>query len=219
MRQTVAVALLAAAAAFVPCSILRAASEDPPATRSAQSREGHATAADRRRTFVGVVGFAALVLGLAGLWLVRRSRRPLAEPATAEAPVPSPVVTRLRTSSAPREPAGPGAEAVLLCPTCRAEYGPESRFCKFDGNRLVAVSRGTDTRGPAGGICPVCEQGYDPGVVSCPVHDEELVPAGAHRAPERPSGQYPKICPTCGVQYPNGSGFCGADGSALVTVN
>ncbi|MBK9000995.1 MAG: hypothetical protein IPM35_35180 [Myxococcales bacterium] len=166
-----------------------------------------------------MVGFAALVLGLAGLWLVRRSRRSLPEPPEAEPPPPSPIVTQIRAGSAPREPAVPAAEAMLLCPTCRAEYGAESRFCKFDGNRLVVVSRGTDTRGPAGGVCPVCEQGYDPGVVSCPVHDEELVPAGAHRAQERPSGQYPKICPTCGVQYPNGSGFCGADGSALVTVN
>jgi hypothetical protein len=53
----------------------------------------------------------------------------------------------------------------------------------------------------------------------CPVHQEELVPAPVYHAAQRMGGSYPKICPTCGVQYPNGSGFCGNDGSALETIN
>lgn len=208
MRQTVAVALLAAAAAFTDSSILWA---DPP--DAAGQSQAHA-ASDRRRVFVGVVGFAALVFGLAGLWMVRRSRR---APERGEQSAPPPTVVVKRTAAEPPRP--PSAAGSMICPTCRGEYGAESRFCKLDGNRLVAAREGADARGPSGGVCPVCEQGYDPGIASCPVHDEELVPAGIRHAEERPSGQYPKICPTCGVQYPNGSGFCGADGSALVTVN
>lgn len=220
VRLTVAVALLAAAATFADGSILWAASraQPRPTHDSAQSAPSQTRASDRRRVFVGVVGFAALVLGLSGLWLVRRSRQKAQPTPPAEPISPSPIVTRVEVPP-PARPSSPAAEALMLCPTCRTEYGRESRFCKLDGNRLVAVRDGADTRGPTGGVCPVCEQGFDPGVASCPVHDEELVPAGAHRAQERPSSQYPKICPTCGVQYQNGSGFCGADGSALVTVN
>ena len=107
----------------------------------------------------------------------------------------------------------------MQCPTCREEFGLEARFCKLDGNRLVPVRVGTEARGPTGGICPICGQGFDPGVPVCPVHQEELVPAPVYNAARQSSGSYPKICPTCGIQYQNGSGFCGADGSALVTVN
>lgn len=168
-------------------------------------------AAERRRIFIGVVGFAALVFGLTGLLLVRRSRRngKLQEP---EPSALAPVVARVEATSAP--PAG-----KMVCPTCREEYEATARFCKSDGNRLVPVREGVDPRAPTGGICPVCAQGYDPGVPVCPVHQEELVPAGlAREAPESRSS-YPKICPTCGVQYSGRSGFCGADGSALVTIN
>jgi hypothetical protein len=166
---------------------------------------------------VGLVGFAALVLGVTGLvWLRRARRKPAEEPELA--PVATRTVVRVEQASPAAEPRS-ALGALMLCPTCRAEYAGDSRFCKFDGNRLVGVGREAESRGPAGGICPVCEQGYDPGVASCPVHDEDLVPARAAPREERPSGQYPKICPTCGIQYPGGSGFCDADGSALVTVN
>ena len=195
--------------ASVPIFAEPKSASDTPAVRSGSSPE---SAFDRRRTFVGVVGFAALVFGLTGLWLVRRSRRnanvtpeviPVATPPTERAP----------------EPAPPSSRAAMQCPTCREEYDTDARFCKFDGNRLIAVRIGNDPRGPTGGICPVCGQGYDPGVPLCPIHHEELVPAPVFNAGRRASGSYPKICPTCGIQYPNGSGFCGADGAALVTIN
>jgi hypothetical protein len=183
---------------------------DAPAVRASASSAG---ASDRRRTFVGVVGFAALVFGLAGLWLVRRSRRRArVEPEVAAA---GPVSTEVKADPA----ISPASGAAMQCPTCREEYGLDARFCKLDGNRLVAVRTGTDARGPTGGICPVCGQGFDPGIPVCPAHGEELVPAPVYNAGRRISGSYPKICPTCGIQYPSGSGFCGADGSALVTIN
>jgi len=216
VRLTVAVALLAAIVMLADSSISWAQAEPPKA--SASGDRPIAGASQRKRLFVGVVGFAAFALGVAGLWMLRRSRTaatPETRPVQTEPPAP--VVTRIQTlvpaSASPRE------TLSMVCPTCRSEYGAESRFCKLDGNRLVPVREGADSRGPTGGVCPVCSQGFDPGIQTCPIHDEELVPAGSQTFEDRPSGPYPKICPTCGVQYPNGSGFCGADGSALVTVN
>lgn len=214
VRLTVAVALFAAATVLSDSSILWAA---PTATEVAEPAPRAAQPSDRRRLFVGVVGLAALVFGITGLWLLRRQKaRAQASPDPVPA-APAPLVTRVVAAARPPEAPAP-ADAVMLCPTCRAEYRAPARFCKFDGNRLV-LGQSSEGRGPSGGVCPVCEQGFDPGITECPLHDEELVPAGAPHSAERPSGQYPKICPTCGVQYPNGSGFCGADGSALVTVN
>jgi hypothetical protein len=103
--------------------------------------------------------------------------------------------------------------------TCREEYPPDAQFCPNDGNRLVKQQEG-DARMPAGGICPVCGQGFDPGVITCPTHDEELVPAAVYyatRGSEPPVDK--KICPVCGTQYTGQSGFCGTDGAALVPVN
>lgn len=211
----VTVICLAFAAALTVSSI-SSAGPDPvpglPAVSAQRAATGAQRAQERRRTFVFFVGFASVVLGLAGLWLLQRSRArkarpPVVEPVTIKPAEPSEAVPR------------PVVGAAMVCPTCRSEYTAEARFCKFDGNRLISLRAGTDPRGPTGGICPVCGQGYDPGVASCPVHQEELVPAALYQAHERSSGSFPKICPTCGVQYPNGSGFCGADGSALVTVN
>ena len=34
----------------------------------------------------------------------------------------------------------------------------------------------------AGGVCPTCGRGYDPGIKTCPVHGDDLVPA-RERAP------------------------------------
>jgi predicted amidophosphoribosyltransferase len=108
----------------------------------------------------------------------------------------------------------------MICPTCREEYPADAQFCPNDGNRLVRFQEGADPRQPAGGICPVCGQGFDPGVVSCPTHDEELVPPAVYlamRDSEPPVDK--KICPVCGAQYSGQSGFCGTDGAALVPVN
>jgi hypothetical protein len=172
-------------------------------------------AAERRRLFVAIVGTAALLLGIAGLWVVlgRRRAQPTSE-SKDEASASTPPDPRQRP---PRPPPEPTAGVVLLCPTCRTEHPPDALFCSRDGNRLVPAREGE--RLPAGGVCPVCGQGYDPGVLSCPEHDEELVPAPMVGGESARFGSSPKICPTCGVKYRNGSGFCGADGSALVTIN
>jgi len=69
-------------------------------------------------------------------------------------------------------------------------------------------------------VCPVCGQGYDPGVLTCPKHGEELLPAAVHtgvRAGEALITK--KICPMCGKQYTGDSQFCGNCGGALVPVN
>jgi hypothetical protein len=122
----------------------------------------------RRTLFVAIVGAAALVLGLVGLGLVRRSRRrALARPVPSTRMTPPPAAVR-------RAPA-------MLCPTCRDEFPPEAQFCPRDGNRLLPLERGAAV-GPTGAVCPVCGQGYDPGVSVCPKHDEPLVPALVYAA-------------------------------------
>ncbi len=130
---------------------------------------------ERRRIFVGVVGFLALVLGSVGLYLVRRNRtqNPGAAPEPALEPGPGPTVASVE------EPAPGVVGVVMVCPTCRHEFEADARYCKFDGNRLVGVQDGVELRGPAGGICPTCGHGFDPGVATCPSHGDELDPLGA----------------------------------------
>jgi hypothetical protein len=164
----------------------------------------------RRVVFVGVVGGAALLLGLLGFALVQHSRRKVVAP-QAHAP---------RVRLAPALTPSALAPLAKICPTCREEYPPEAGFCPNDGNRLVA-SRGTgEPPGPSGGVCPICGQGYDPGVLTCPKHGEELLPAAMHGAVRsafaRPTK---KICPVCGKQYAGDSQFCGSCGALLVPVN
>lgn len=185
-----------------------------PRSEPTTAQAGARRAEERRRLFVGIVGTSALILGLVGLWLSLRRRQRQPEPEEAAPPLPGSSAAPRRPEPAPRQP----TPRVHLCPTCLAEYPASELFCSRDGNRLVPRAEGTDT-GPAGGICPACGQGYDPGILVCPLHDEELVPAPLARAAGQRLGSCPKICPTCGVQYRNGSGFCGADGSALVTMN
>jgi hypothetical protein len=165
---------------------------------------------------VGIVGGALLVFGVVGAWLALRSRRRQPEEAPTAETEPAPPAPA--AIAAPRVAVAVKTGVLLQCPTCRRDYGPDALFCSRDGNRLVPVRDGLE-RGPTGGVCPVCKQGYDPGVHVCPIHEEELIPAPLFEADPDSSGTSPKICPTCGVQYRNGSGFCGADGSALVTVN
>ncbi len=157
----------------------------------------------RRTLFVGVVGGAALLLGLLGFVLARRNRR--AEKTGA------PSSRRQASPAAPRAP--------MVCPTCRDEYPPDAQFCAVDGNRLVPLE---PTRGPipTGAVCPVCGQGFDPGVNICPKHDEPLVPPSvfASRTMAVPK-ETRKICPVCGAQYVGESQFCGQCGAALVPVN
>jgi hypothetical protein len=73
-----------------------------------------------------------------------------------------------------------------------------------------------------GGICPTCGRGYDPGVKTCPLHADDLVPASVYqlRAQQQPlAAERGKICPSCGGRYGGEATFCGKDGTALVLVN
>jgi hypothetical protein len=170
----------------------------------------HDDSQQSRALFVGVVGSAALVLGLLGFLLVQRSsRKPLA-------PEPSAQSLRLVATVSPNELPALGK----VCPTCREEYPPEAAYCPNDGNRLVAATGNATPAGPSGGVCPICRQGYDPGVLMCPKDGEELLPsamqAGILRAEDTTTK---KICPVCGKQYTGDSQFCGGCGATLVPVN
>ena len=158
----------------------------------------------KTRLFVAVAGAMALLLGITGLLLVRRSRR------AATSLAPADVASRPR--------AAPGAGA-MACPTCREEFPPPHEFCPNDGNRLVAPA--SLAVGPGGSVCPVCGRGFTPGTTMCPDHHEELVPAAAFAAgrtlalpPEQRS-----ICPMCGTQFTGDIRFCGECGAALVPIN
>lgn len=161
----------------------------------------------RKRTFIAVLGSAALVLGLIGLVLVLRGRkrRP-----------PGPMPGDDAETAGPPAPAS--AHKATVCPTCREEYPPDAQFCAIDGNRLVPLEDDA-SRSPTGGVCPVCGQGFDPGVQACPKHDEELVPVAIYRDNQRSAATGKTICPVCGTQYPGDSRFCGTDGAALLPLN
>jgi predicted amidophosphoribosyltransferase len=92
------------------------------------------------------------------------------------------------------------------------------RVLPGDGNRLVDIG-GSAPLGPTGGVCPVCGQGYDPGVTVCPKHHESLVPALVLAERRRAPTVGRKICPVCGHAVPGDSDFCGKCGAALVPVN
>jgi hypothetical protein len=161
--------------------------------------EGH------RKLFVGLVGGAALLLGLVGFLLVQRSRRA----ALREPPPPS---SRARARAA-------SAGGSVVCPTCREEFPAGAQFCPRDGNRLMPLSSSA-ALAPSGAVCPVCGQGYDPGISVCPKHDEPLVPPAVYQSGQRNAPtKVQKICPVCGAQFPGDSGFCGSCGAALVPVN
>ena len=97
-----------------------------------------------------------------------------------------------------------------------------STFCPHDGNRLVpSPVSPAQPGGAAGGVCPTCGRGYDPGVKACPVHGDDLVPAAVYqlRAQQPLAVERGKICPSCGGRYGGEATFCGKDGTALVLVN
>jgi hypothetical protein len=155
----------------------------------------------KTRVFVAMAGALALLLGIAGLIVVRRSRRAAAA-AAAEAP-PYP-----RAASA----------SSKACPTCREEFPPEAEFCPKDGNRLVPQT--SLAVGPGGSVCPVCGRGFNPGTLTCPEHPEELVPAAAFAAAGAPATATTRsICPMCGSQFSGEIRFCGECCAALVPIN
>jgi RNA polymerase subunit RPABC4/transcription elongation factor Spt4 len=171
-------------------------------------------APNRTRWFVGIAGGCALLLGLLGLILIRRSRN--APISSRDAGVPSPQ---------PVSPSSPPPGSMKACPTCREEFPPMAEFCPNDGNRLVwQTSLGA---GPGGSVCPVCGRGFNPGTTICPEHGEELVPAAVlaptERNPTLASTQVipitRTICPVCGKQYTGETRFCGECGAAVVPIN
>lgn len=181
-------------------AVLRVASESMGA-REVVARD---EAPGKTRWFVGIAGGCALVLGILGLLLVRRSRR------VPDAPI----------SDAPSrpQPAAPSPSAKG-CPTCREEFPAEAEFCPNDGNRLVAQT--TLAAGPGGSVCSVCGRGFNPGTLTCPEHGEELVPASAYVPPARLQTLFitRTICPVCGTQYTSETRFCGECGAGVVPVN
>lgn len=189
-------------------AVLRVASESMGA-REVVARD---EAPGKTRWFVGIAGACALVLGLLGLLLVKRTRRPSEEP-----PVDAP--SRPRSSSPLAASAGGSASGTKACPTCREEFPPEAEFCPNDGNRLVAQT--TLGAGPGGSVCSVCGRGFNPGTNTCPEHGEELVPASAYSPPARLQTMFitRTICPLCGTQYTSETRFCGDCGAAVVPVN
>ena len=105
-----------------------------------------------------------------------------------------------------------------MCPTCRNEYPANEEFCAVDGNRLIPL--GPETAfGPPGGVCPVCGVGYDPGIATCPKHQEALIPAALAAEAQRAALGARKICPVCGAQFGADSQFCGQCGGVLVPIN
>lgn len=162
---------------------------------------------DRRALFLTIIALLALALGLIAFLVLRRARQRRSPAKLPAAPV----------AAAPLHTA-PQADPPRMCPTCREEFPPDAEFCAFDGNRLVPMHQETGL-GPTGGVCPVCGQGYDPGVAACPKHNEPLVPALVAAERRRAPGMTQKICPVCGTQFPGDGHFCGKCGAALVPVN
>jgi len=199
----------------------------------------------RKLLFVGVIGGLVVVLGIVAVIGARRSTRlKKAESAAQERHAEKMrdferqkgereakhaaqmKAHRESVALAQQQSAAAAARGIdtgpVYCPSCRREYPAGTSFCAFDSNRLVAI-RGHEQlmSGPAGGVCPVCKKGYNPGIKVCPEHGEELVPAAVAGAAAPPQGTASrgKICPTCGIRSDGASTFCGKDGTALVLVN
>src|SRR6185503_726803 len=124
------------------------------------------------------------------------------------------VPVRSSSRSSPKVPAAvpatSAANALLVCPTCHAEFS-EGQFCPHDASRLAeAVDEGRP-----GSVCPRCHRGFDPSVRFCPHDSEELVPYTMHEAMaprvHRHRGEKGKICPACAARYELDATFCGKD--------
>lgn len=168
---------------------------------------------DRRALFMAIVALLALAVGLVGFLVLRKARQRHSPAKPPERPAAAAVAAAVLHPTKPLH-----VDPPRICPTCREEFPPDAEFCAFDGNRLVPMQPDTGL-GPTGGVCPVCGQGYDPGVAACPKHNEPLVPALVAAEHRRAPGITQKICPVCGTQFPGDGHFCGKCGAALVPVN
>lgn len=129
--------------------------------KSAVSQGG----SDRRITFVAVTGALALIVGVAGLFLVQRRRRQ----------------DRARREFVPPDAAtAPTTGLSKRCPTCGRNYHGDEQFCTEDATPLVAGSSPpahvSSVPPPTNKICPICGTQY-PGVAEfCGKDGSTLVP-------------------------------------------
>lgn len=215
----------------------------------AEATRAQDTAHKKRIIFVAVIGALALALGVVALFAARRARkakqveaaaserhaekmrayerqkaeREAAHAAQMKKHLEGIAIAQQQTAAAIARGLDTGP---MFCPSCRKEYPAGTAFCAVDANRLISI-RGHEVLmgGPSGGVCPVCQRGFNPGVKTCPDHGEELLPAsvaGVAAAPAAQAAAAPrrgKICPKCGARFDGNAAFCGQDGSTLVLVN
>ncbi len=122
----------------------------------------------RTRWFVAAVGGAALLLGIIGLVLVRRTRRPAA--------------SDLPADEHETGPHTPPAREAKACPTCRTLFPPEAEFCPNDGSRLVSQTGPAALAPPDTGrvvtrsICPMCGAQFTGDIRFCGECSAAVVP-------------------------------------------
>lgn len=101
-------------------------------------------AGGRKKVFVAIIGGVALLLAIAGAWMVRRARRTAASQTARYEEQRAEYEAALKAPRVPdREPApaGPGTgPRGTVCPVCGTQYGPASRFCGKDGATLAPMS-------------------------------------------------------------------------------
>jgi len=102
-------------------------------------------ASDRKRLFVAVVAGVALLLALAGIFLVRRTRRAAAAPVTWDAARrteqhASAAATAPASATYAPESTPPDTPRKTICPVCGEQYAAESRFCGRDGAILLPLN-------------------------------------------------------------------------------
>jgi hypothetical protein len=111
--------------------------------------EDHAS--DRKRLFVAVVAGVALLLAVAGIFLVRRTRRAAGAQAVRDAArraevqrqaatAPTPPMETLDTPSYAVDSPPPASSRRTICPVCGEQYAAESKFCGKDGAVLLPLN-------------------------------------------------------------------------------
>lgn len=129
--------------------------------KSAVSQGG----SDRRITFVAITGALALMVGVAGLFVVQRRRRQ----------------DRARQESVPPIAAGtPTTGLSKRCPTCGQNYYGDEQFCTEDATPLVSGSSPpamvSSVPPPTNKICPICGTQYPGAAEFCGKDGSTLVP-------------------------------------------
>jgi hypothetical protein len=202
--------------------------------------KGEDGARKRKTIFVAIVGTLVAVLGVLALMYSRRAKKAeVIEKASEERhqelvrEAEDRKRAKLEAHAAQQRAheesvlrvkrAAEAAVGTMLCPTCKREFAPPAgNFCPQDATRLVPLADADEaTLAPAGGVCPICRRGFEPGVKVCPTDKEELLPYAAVAATATVSaqGSKGKICPTCGNRFEGAAAFCGKDGTALVLLN